>query len=368
MPLHLLLIACLAAAPGVRSEGAAAAASSQTPAQADAQATLDRIGKELFAGGERAAEAVDELKKVLAVDPRSAKAHFLLGVAYGRLGQSELMGEAAAEFRQALDLEPTLVQARYYLAQVYVDMGRAERARTEMETALKQVPEHPQFLALLGEIERQLGRPNRSLELNRQALARDASFAQARYYVGLALLDLRRRDEGIRELEQVAKSGVELAEVYSSLGGAYQEAGRIEPALAALERGHTIDPSRLDIRIRLARAYREKGRIADAARLLGEAVGSGAASPAAQQLQAELALEQGLLALDQNRPREAIAAFNRALQVNADLGPAHLRLAQIHLRLGDLDLAAKHAARAERLGSPLPKEERARLQQKRQAK
>ncbi|MGH9309348.1 MAG: tetratricopeptide repeat protein [Vicinamibacterales bacterium] len=366
-----LLVVCLAGSTIVAPERPVVSAAAQGTAQPSTDEKLKRIGGELFARGDRAEDAVRELKEVLAQDPRSAQAHFLLGVAYGRLADPDLMGEAAAEFRQALDLEPALVQARYYLAQVYLDMGRAERARSEMETALKQVPEHPQFLALLGEIERQLGRPNRSLELNRQALKSDAGFAQARYYVGLALLDLKRRDEAIRELEQVVKSGVQLAEVYLSLGAAYLDAGKVDVAVTTLRRGLEIDHSRLDIRVRLARAYRAKGLLADAETVLSESASKGAASqasPAAQQLQAERYLEQGLVRLELNRPKAAIDALQRALELKSDLGPAHLHLARAYIRQGAYGLAQKHAALAEKLGSPLSRTERASLQQKLQKK
>ena len=51
---------------------------------------------------------------------------------------------------------------------------------------------------LLAETERQLGHPERATELARQVLQRDESFAQARYYLALALLDLRKREEADR--------------------------------------------------------------------------------------------------------------------------------------------------------------------------
>ena len=72
-----------------------------------------------------------ELKQILALDPRSADAHMLLGIAYSTWGSRELKGEAIGEFRQALDLNPRLAEVRFYLARLYLDLGRpAERARS----------------------------------------------------------------------------------------------------------------------------------------------------------------------------------------------------------------------------------------------
>src|SRR5438093_12280918 len=175
--------------------------------QGSIQERLDRVRADLFSRAERLDEDVRELKRVLAVDPRSAEAHALLGIAYRTLGSQELIGESVAEFRQALDLDPRLVPVRFYLARVYLDLGRAARAREELETSLVQAPVNPEVLALLGETERQLKNPARAVELTRQALQADQSLAQARYYLGLALFDLGRRDEAIKELERVVQSG-----------------------------------------------------------------------------------------------------------------------------------------------------------------
>ena len=335
--------------------------------QAAIQERLKRVGLDLVSGADRVNESIRELKAILAVDPRSAEAHFLLGIAYGRLGSRELMGEATAEFRQALSLNPSFVQARYYLAQVYLNLGRAQRAREELDAALAQVPGHPQFLALLGEAERHLGHPQRSIELNQQALQVDPSFAQARYYSGLALLDLGRRDEAIRELERVAQSGPELADVYLSLGSAYLDAGRLDEALDALRHGNRIDPARPDIRLRLARAYRSKGLLdeADEQLKLAESARSIAlASFVFEQAESDLYLEQGLVKLQQRRLDAAADAFKKVLDRDTNNGPANRFIAEVYLLQGLYTLALAHATRAEKLGFPLPEDTRKRLQEK----
>ena len=76
--------------------------------------------------------------------------------------------------------------------------------------------------------------PKRAVELAREALRADASFAQARYYLALALFDLGQRDEAIGELEQVVAAGPPLVDPYVSLGSAYLEANRPDPALSVL--------------------------------------------------------------------------------------------------------------------------------------
>jgi tetratricopeptide (TPR) repeat protein len=165
---------------------------------------------------------------------------------------------------------------RFYLAHLYLDMGRATRAREELEAALLQVPGNPEFLALLGEAERGLKHPRRAVELTRQALQADEAFAQARYYLGLALLDLGQRDEAIKELERVVRSGPRVADAYLALGTAYVDAGRPADAIETLSQGLRIDPARSELRIALARAYRSKALLDKAdARLRAKKPGGG---------------------------------------------------------------------------------------------
>jgi tetratricopeptide (TPR) repeat protein len=307
------------------------AASQADAAKASIQERLARVRTDLFSRTDRTADAIRELKAILALDPGSAEGHLLLGIAYRSQGSAELMGEAVSELRQALALNPDFVPARYYLAHIYLDLGRAQRAREELEAALVKVPGNPQFLALLGEAERQLKNPRRAVELTREALKADESFAQARYYLGLALFDLGQRDEAVKELERVVQSGPKVADAYLALGTAYLDAGRNDAALTTLTQASEIDKSRPDIRIQLSRAYRMKGSLdrAEAQLTLAmPAATSSAGSPFSlqQQVEFDLQLELGLLRLQQGRLDAAARAFQKAV----DMDPKH-ELAKRHL-------------------------------------
>jgi tetratricopeptide (TPR) repeat protein len=318
------------------------------PAQAATESqplaeSLKRVTADLFSGKPRIDDDIRELKRILALDARSAEAHFLLGIAYRLSGSPDLLGEAVAELRQALSLNSAFIPARFYLASVYLDLGRAARAREELEAALVQHPGQPQFLALLGEAERQLRNPGRSVELNRQALDAKESFAQARYYLGLALRDLKRVDEAIRELEQVVQSGPVAADGYVGLGAAYLDAGRTDSALKVLGRAVEIDPSRPDTRVQLARAYRMKGLLAEADKQLKLAMGSGNATISSlyQPLDADLYLEVGLVRQQQGRLEAAAEAFEKVLEADPAHELAGRRLTEVRRRIQDRLLKKK---------------------------
>jgi tetratricopeptide (TPR) repeat protein len=336
-------------------------------AKAQRQEKLDRIRAELFSGTTRTDEAIRALKDILAVDPGSAEAHLLLGIAYRTAGAADFLGEAVAELRQALALDPTFVPARFYLAHIYLDLGRFERAREELDAALAQVPRNPQFLTLLGEVERQLKNPRRSLEVLTDALQIDPSSAQAHYYLGLTLFDVGRPNEAIKELETVVQAGEKRAEVYLSLGAAYLEAGRLDEGLEILSQATHLDPARPDIRVQLARAYRLKGQLDKAEAQLLVAAPQGPASVASpfveqRQLEFELYLEQGLLDVQQGKLAAAGNAFRKALEMDPNHGPANRHLAEVYLRQGQYARAQDYATRAEKLGFPLPADKRKLLQ------
>ena len=361
------LAALLAAAGGAIDPVAAIARQQADVGQSSIDARLKRVAAEVFSRTDRVDQNIAELKTILAEDPRSAQAHMLLGIAYRTKGSTDLLGEATGELRQAIDLDPSLVPARLYLAHLYLELGRPERAREQLQTALERTPAQPQFVALLAESERQLGNPQKALELTDEALKANPAFAEARFYRGLALYDLKRRDDAIRELEQVVQEGGRRPEVYASLGAAYLDADRVDDAVKALTDGLALDPVRVAPRIQLARAYRLKGQLTKAATELTRVrslVGDTPVSAADQQQQRDLYFEDGLVRLKLNQLTAAAQSFRKVADLDPNYGPGRRYLAETYLRQGLYTRADEQALRAEKLGSPLPDDLQKTLQEK----
>src|SRR5688572_3677503 len=302
------------------------------------QERIERVRADLYSRTDRLDENVKELKQILALDPRSADAHMLLGIAYSTWGSKELKGEAIAEFRQALDLDPRLVQVRFFLAHLYLDLGRAGRAREELEAGLAQTPGNPEFLALLGETERQLKNPRRAVDLTRQALQADPSFAPARHYLGLALLDAGQRDDAIKELEMLVRGRAPIADAYLALGSAYVDAGRAADAIETLTQGLRINSARSELHIALARAYRSNGLLdkADAQLLLGKpkrASLSDSSDYPYQQVELDFHLERGMVKAQRGQLAAAATAFKKVLELEPTHEAATRELAEVNRRL-----------------------------------
>jgi tetratricopeptide (TPR) repeat protein len=331
------------------------------------QSRLDRLRSSILSGSGQTKADIEELKAILAATPNSAEAHALLGIAYRLTGSPALTSEAIAELRQALEIDPAFAPARLYLARIYIDIGRPARAKEELEAALAQVPNNVQTLAFLGEAERQLKNLPRAIEVEQQALSVDPSFGQARYYLALALFDAGKKADAIKELETVVRDAPKVVEPYLALGTAYLQSDRVDDAIEILSQGTHVDAARPDLRVLLARAFRTKGQLAKADAQLAIAKPAGGTQlPYAdqQQLDFDYALEQGIVRTMQGRLPAATDAFQKALAIDPQSGTAALYLAEVYIRRGLYARAQEFAAKAEKLGSPLPEDQKKLLQEK----
>lgn len=103
-----------------------------TPLVRDARTALERAQREFERG--RMREAIDLLEQAVALDPRSAAARVLLGVAYARTHRIE---PALQHLEAALALEPNAFAPRCALGELYLRLGIPEQARQHLHRALE---------------------------------------------------------------------------------------------------------------------------------------------------------------------------------------------------------------------------------------
>jgi tetratricopeptide (TPR) repeat protein len=321
----------------------------QTP-RPDIQAQLSAAAEHLQQG--RLEQAIRACKGVLAADPRSAPAHMLLGLAYIGQGSTDKIADAKAELQQALDLDPELLMARFYLARLYFDQGLSEKAQDQLERGLKQNPGLPNFLSLLGEVRRELGDPAASVELNRKALAADATMTLAHYFLALAHLDLKQEQPAIAEFEKAVRSPQATPEMYTALASLYIRKQRFAEAEGLCRKALAMDPSRPDAYLNLARAYNGQHASDKALEALRAALPAGKEFPATeyyQGLQADLAVESGAAYSAKKMYPRAIAEYARALEFDPRRAVIHRRLAELYRQQGDAAGAARHTKEADKL-------------------
>lgn len=171
------------------------------PPQQEQVLQLLRSGVSLRALG-RHAEAIEEFKKALALDPRSAEAHLQLGnalkslqrhpeavtslrraselapknaVIWLNLGVSLLAlssrDEAIACFQRAIKLEPGRPESLNILGSALLDAGRIGEAKKQLQAALRLKPAYPAAHDNLGRALRAQGRAAEAVAEFRAALA-----------------------------------------------------------------------------------------------------------------------------------------------------------------------------------------------------
>jgi tetratricopeptide (TPR) repeat protein len=348
LALTVFLALALAQSVPLRGQPASAAAGEREAAQLRSAAEHLQQGK--------AAQVIQECKSVLASDPRSAPAHMLLGQAYLAQGSIAMLAEAKAELQQALDLDPNLLWARFYLARIYIDQGLNEKAKEQLEHGLKQRPNVPHFLSLLGEVRRKLGDPAASLELNREALRIDSTMTPAHYYMALAYLDLNQADSAVTEFESAVHSQFVTPEMYLALADRYVESRRFADAEDLCRKAMALDASRPETYLSLARVYNAQHASDKALQALRLALPQGKELPASafyQKLQADIFVEQGSAYQAKGMAAQAIESYSRALGFDPDRGFVHRQLAELYFQKGDPASAREHATTAEELGTPI---------------
>lgn len=271
------------------------------------------------------AAAVAEFKRAIALDPRSAVAHLLLGQAYLSTGAAEWIAEAKAELQQARALDPGLALAGFYIAKIDLDLGRLEAAERELARGLAATPGAPHLLALLAEVRRRKGKPVEAVSLCTKALAADANAIPVLYFRARAYWDLRDEARARADLERAIASPFVTPDMLILLGAIHLNGGRLAEAEAALRKVPGVNA---EARVRLAQVLRRQGRHAEALAELDKAEGAPQlSSEFFQKLMADAACERGIVFESRGGVKGARAAYQKALEQDPEHAEARRRLA-----------------------------------------
>ena len=182
---------------------------------------------------QRHEEAVAAYRRLIEINPRSAAAHSGLGIALYYMGRTD---EALQSIDRALAIDPTFEEAlinRKGMPQIraHADAGVALMAQGKFDDAEKHL---------------------------RHVLNLDPRYAIA--LQNLALLQLKRQhyDEALEHYRRLIETNPDNAAAHSGLGIALYHLGKIEDALASLDRALSLDPTLEDVRVNREVMRREK--------------------------------------------------------------------------------------------------------------
>lgn len=169
--------------------------------------------------------------RALKIDDALAEAHTSLAAIY----QSEWRwAEAEEEFKRAINLNPNYPTAHHWFANYYITIGQLEDALREIRRAEELDPLSPIIGMTIAEIQLQRNDIESALEQSRKVIEINPDFPSAYLYRGLARIKQRRYDEASADLKKAVELSGGAAYYLSFLGYCEAVAERRESALRIL--------------------------------------------------------------------------------------------------------------------------------------
>lgn len=114
-------------------------------------------------------EAAPLLERVLRLNPQSAQAHALRGVAsFDQDASPEGLARAEADFRRSLELSPNAPFPHLYLGKIYRRRGSMEKAILHLEQAAQRMPDRKEIFFELASVYEKAGHPAKAARARRR--------------------------------------------------------------------------------------------------------------------------------------------------------------------------------------------------------
>jgi serine/threonine-protein kinase len=216
-------------------------------------------------------------EEAIARDPRFARAHAGIAMAWADMGEGGLFEPSVAypralsEATRALELDPTLADAHAVLGHIrFASEFNWTAAEESFKRALALQPGFADAYDLYGRMCHAQGRFEEALTLLRRAQALDP--LAHRSDVGNALLRAGRVDEAIAEAQRLVAGHPDYDRGRALLGWALIHGGRTEEGLASLEKAVVLSPDNSQWLAQYGEALGLSGRMQEARNVLARLV------------------------------------------------------------------------------------------------
>jgi tetratricopeptide (TPR) repeat protein len=168
----------------------------------------------------RTAEAIENYRAALKLDPQPPGLHFELAEMLNILGTDEGRQEAETEYRAALAANPMDEQSERRLGGIAFQAGDLKAATDHYDRAIQLQPNDPEANIGLAKVMTSLNEPKKAEALLQRALQLDPTSAVAHFRLSAIYRQTGRAEDAQRELEEYQKyKGMKekLREVYGDL-------------------------------------------------------------------------------------------------------------------------------------------------------
>src|ERR1700738_383075 len=206
-------------------------------------------------------DAASLVGRAVMLDPDFAEAHNDIGVI---LAANGLFADACSCFERAVALNPGYIEARNNLGRGLRSVGRFDEALTQFELVLKSAPDSPVAHFNLASVCELAGRKLDAEQHYRNAILLRPDFGDAHIHLAALLQDMDRLPEALAHAERAVALRTDSAGARNNLGNILRSMGRRDDAIAQYETAIRIDPASFMAHYNCGVALRGETRIAEA--------------------------------------------------------------------------------------------------------
>lgn len=198
--------------------------------------TLDLLGKAYTRAGNYP-EVTNVFARIMAVDPNSAAAHVMMGMADDKMFHDS---DALAEYQAAAKSNPRFPGVHSGLGQLYWKEGKLDMAASEFRDELALYPTDPVSNCLLGQILRKQNHPAEAIPYLTAAAAANPKYKEAFFEWGKCELTLDHPGQAVPPLRKAITLDPEYIQAHYALGTALRKLGSSQEAAHELRLSEQI--------------------------------------------------------------------------------------------------------------------------------
>ena len=259
---------------------------------------------------------------------------FNAGVALVQQGDASA---AKAKFTEAKDINPKMPQPYSVLAGIYLDEKDYPQAIAMAEVLLELEPDNPRALQVLYDAHAANGDQAKAEEYLNQLTADGGTDAAIRVFnIGAEAARVGDLDGALESFERAAELDPELVASHAALARVYFDREDWANVVTAAETALDLDPDQPEIQKLRYEAYRRSGNEEKAMEVFAEMAESDPEGLATT------LYEQGRELFNAGNTAAAKAAFEQALEADANYARAHYMLGLCYVNVGDSAKAKQH--------------------------
>ena len=244
-----------------------------------------------------------------------------------RLHQRGEFERAEAIYRNVLRQQPDHPEALHLLGVLLHQRGAGEEAVATIERALEKDPQSADATYNLADILLAQGKTAEAVQRFRHALTLRPDFPEAAISLGIALRSHGDMDQALAQLREAAANYPDFAEAHYNLGDTLRIQNELGEAKAAFEKALDVRADFAEAENNLASILRTEGDIEGAARHIENALRINPDFAEAHNNLGNIRKAKGVL-------EEAIPHFEEAIRLRPDFAEAHYNLGNTYLATG----------------------------------